>query len=125
MLKKLIVIENGQDYQFDSKEELVKAMLDENYYEMTDQEKKKIIEKKAQANCAVAKINNPKFRNMKFEEIENMLILKNEITYILSLLRLGNLTILERKDANIFTKNIDKSNIKDNYIILNYYIENI
>ena len=125
MLKKLIVIENGQDYQFDSKEELVKAMLDENYYEMTDQEKKKIIEKKAQANCAVAKINNPKFRNMKFEEIENMLILKNEITYILSLLRLGNLTILERKDANIFTKNIDKSNIKDNYIMLNYYIENI
>ena len=26
MLKKLIVIENGQDYQFDSKEELVKAV---------------------------------------------------------------------------------------------------
>ena len=53
--------------------------------------------------------------------IEGKFIIKDEITYILSLLTTGNILLLERIDSNIFTKDIDKLNYNDNYIIVNTF----
>ena len=47
MLKNLILIENGEKYQFDKLEELVEAIIDKNYYKMTKEEKQKKLELKA------------------------------------------------------------------------------
>ena len=34
MLKNLIVIEDGKNYQFENEQELVKKLIDEDYYDL-------------------------------------------------------------------------------------------
>ena len=124
MLKKLIIIENNKEFQFDTIEELVKVLIDKDFYDMSQNEKVEKMKMKALANC----LNT----NMKIiegeiadESLEEKFIIKDEITYILSLLRTNNVLLLERKDANIFTKYLNKENFEDNYIILNTFAKEI
>ena len=49
----------------------------------------------------------------------------DEITYILSLVILNRFILLEKKDSDIFTKNLDKSSMSDNYIILNTFAKKL
>ncbi len=112
MLKKLIAIENGESYQYDTLEELVKDLIDENFYEMQQNEKVEIMQKKAVANS----FNSFEDKNWgKIDKIED------EMTYILYLLTTNNVVLLEHKESEIFTKDIDKTNFKDNYIIVNSF----
>ena len=112
MLKKLIAIENGESYQYDTLEELVKDLIDENFYEMQQNEKVEIMQKKAVANS----FNSFEDKNWgKINKIED------EMTYILYLLTTNNIVLLEHKDSEIFTKDIDKAELKDNYIIVNSF----
>ncbi len=117
MLKNLIVMEE-QKYECDTKEELVKLLLGSDYYDKTEQEKRKTMELKAEINRSVAIMNG------EWDEQKDF-ILKDETTYILSLLRLNKILLLEKKDCNIFTKNIDKSQIKENYIIVNNWADKL
>ena len=112
MLKKLIAIENGESYQYDTLEELVKDLIDENFYEMQQNEKVKIIQKKAVANS---------FNLSKDKNLEIIDKIEDEMTYILYLLTTNNIVLLEHKDSEIFTKDIDKAELKDNYIIVNSF----
>ena len=122
MLKNLIIIENGQEYQFDTLEDIVKNLIDENYYNMTNEEKTNAMKMKALANC----INNKmEVVQENTDKIENKFIIKDEITYILSLLKTNNLILLEHKDSSYLTKDIDKSNMKDNYIIVNTFAKDL
>ena len=50
MLKKLIAIENGESYQYDTLEDLVKDLIDKNFYNMEQNEKVEIMQRKAIAN---------------------------------------------------------------------------
>ena len=52
-------------------------------------------------------------------------IIKDEITYILSLLTTNKVLLLENKEADAFAKNIDKSVIENNYIILNTFAKQL
>ncbi len=124
-MKNLIVIENDTQKEFDTKEELVKELITENYYNLTKKEQQKIMNDKAMLNCAMAKVNNLKFKDMMLEKIKEKIIIQDETTYILSLLRLENIAILEEKSANIFLKNIDKSKFENNYIVVNNCVEEI
>ena len=54
-----------------------------------------------------------------------LFIIKDEMTYILSLLMTNNIILLERKDSNIFTKSINKDNLEDNYIVVNAYAKEL
>ena len=56
---------------------------------------------------------------------ENSFILYNEISYILSMLKFNKLILLERTDANIFGRYINKEWIEDNYIIINKFADEI
>ena len=56
---------------------------------------------------------------------ENIFVLYDEITHILSLAKIGKLVILEKTESNIFTKYIDKTNIQDNYVIVNKFVDEI
>ena len=108
MLRKLILIENGKSYQFDSKEELVKYLMGNNYYSLSDEEKRNQLKLNALAKC-----------------INNALEIYDEQTYILSLLLTNRVTLLESIDSNIFTKGLDKEKIKNNYIIVNTFAKEL
>lgn len=112
MLKKLIAIENGESYQYDTLEELVKDLIDENFYEMQQNEKVEIMQKKAIANS---------FKSFEEKSLKIIDKIEDEMTYILYLLTINNVVLLEHKEAEIFTKDIDKTNFKDNYIIVNSF----
>ena len=119
MLNKVIIIEDDNKVQCDSVEEVVKTLIDEKYYELDEIEKLEKREMKAIANC----INNSFeiVENVNSKDLENKFVIKDETTYVLSLLIINKIILLERIDSNIYTSSIDKSNMKDNYIIVNKF----
>ena len=56
---------------------------------------------------------------------ENAYIINDEITYILSLLRLNKFSLFEEKDANIFAKYIENATYENNYVLINNYANEI
>lgn len=122
MLKKVIIIENEKDYQCDTLQEIVKMLIDENYYNFTSEEKKNKMEMLALANTLNQNVKIVDECNC---EVEGNFIIKDEITYILSLLITGNVMLLERKDSDIFVKNIDIPETNDNYIIVNKFAKQL
>lgn len=122
MLKKIIIIEDENSIQCDTLEEVVKQLIDENFYNLTENEKNNIMKMKAFANC----INN----NMKIldeneikksDNLAEIFLIKDEITYILSLLKTNNIILLEHKDSDIFTKEINKEKLENNYVVVNKF----
>ena len=134
MLKKIIIIENNNQIQCNTLEDVVKILIDKNYYNMTTTQRMEKMKKKALANCINTKIKI--VENIEPDALENLndiFIIKDEFTYILSLLIANKIMLLERKDSNVFSSYLNKTNFKDNYIIINIfakellkkYIENI
>ena len=123
MLSKIIIIENDNKVQCDSEEEVIKLLIDKRYYELSEKEKSEKREIKALANC----INNKMqiVEDSDSEDIENKFIIKDEITYVLSLLITNKIILLERIDSNIYTANINKSEMKDNYVIVNKFAKEL
>ena len=123
MLNKVIIIEDDNKVQCDSVEEVVKTLIDEKYYELDEKEKLEKREMKAIANC----INNSFeiVENVNSNDLENKFVIKDETTYVLSLLIINKIILLERIDSNIYTSSIDKSNMKDNYIIVNKFAKEL
>ena len=91
---------------------------------MSKEEKKKELEKKAIANTIRENIKVIKLEKKEDFE-ENAFIIYDEISYILSMLKFNKIILLERTDANIFGKYINKEKIKDNYIIINKFSNEI
>ena len=123
MLSKIIIIENDNKVQCDSEEEVIKLLIDKRYYELSEKEKLEKREIKALANC----INNKMqiVEDADSEDIENKFIIKDEITYVLSLLITNKIILLERIDSNIYTANINKIEMKDNYVIVNKFAKEL
>ena len=126
-MEKLILIEENNKIKVNSLEELVQKLLSNNYYELNSKEKLKILETKTYQNCILKNIPIIKIEkhNLNINLNQNVFILYDEITYILSLVKNNIMILLEKTDSNIFTKCLDKSNIKDNYIIVNRFIDDI
>ena len=123
-MKNLILIEAEEKYQFDTIEELIKCIIDENYYEISEIEKKEKLKLKAYANCI--KTDFQIVSNFETNEtLDNKFFILDEITYIYSLLLLNKVHLLESTDANILTKDLDKTSIKDNYIIVNHFAKEL
>lgn len=125
MLKKIIIIENENKIQCDSQEDVIRLLIDKDYYELTDEEKLRQREIKAIANCINSKIEVVRKVDFDVGNIDNKFIIEDEMTYILSLLITNNIVILERIDSNIYTECINKSEIKDNYIIVNSFAKRL
>ena len=124
MLKNIIIIENGKEIQYDDFEAVVKNLIDENFYNMTDEQKKEKIRMMAIANCIGTKIEIIE-KTTDLPNLEEKFIIKDEMSYILSLLTTNKILLLENKDSNIFTKGLDKTKINNNYIIVNTYAKEI
>ncbi len=124
-MENLIVIEGKEKYKFDNLESLVKGFINYNYYNMSENEKKIELEKKSIANAIIRKIKVIKLENDFSNFDENAFILYDEFTYIVSLIKFDIIVLLEKTDANIFGKYINKEGMTDNYIILNKFANEI
>lgn len=126
VMEKLIVIEGKNTYRYNDIESLVKTFIHPNYYEMTKEQREEELEKKAVANTILDNISIIKWKDRNvIKDMSNAMILYDEYTYILSMLQLQKFYLLEAKEANIFGKYIDKNAIKDNYIIVNTFANEI
>ena len=119
-MENLIVIEGKEKYQYKNIKDLVEGFINKDYYNMSKVEKRKELEKKAYANTI---FDNIKIQKENFNE--NAFIIYDEITYILSLLRFNKIVLLEKTEANIFCRYINKEEIEDNYIIVNKFANEI
>lgn len=121
MLDKLIIIKDDKDYQCSTFEEIVKYLINENYYNLTKQEKenimmKKAIEKAVDKDLKIIKNNN------QIKDLNKSFIIIDEMTVILSIIKdQSKIVLLERKDSNIFNKYIKIPNNNDNYAIINTF----
>ena len=121
MLDKLIIIKDDKDYQCSTFEEIVKYLINENYYNLTKQEKenimmKKAIEKAVDKDLKIIKNNN------QIKDLNKSFIIIDEMTVILSIIKdQSKIVLLERKDSNIFNKYIKIPNKNDNYAIINTF----
>lgn len=113
MLKNLIVIEDGKNYQFENEQELVKKLIGEDYYNLPQDKKIEQIKIKAIANSL----------NLKKDIPDNI---DNEKDFILSLLVDNDkLVLLEKRESNIFTEKLDKSQFTKNYILVNKFAKQL
>ena len=115
---KYIIIEGKNDYKCNSIEDVVRKLVDQNYYELSEIEKKEAIRRKATAN-ALGKTLHSK------ENYLSDFILDNEITYILSLLKMEIIYLLEHRDKRELTLGIDLPNDSKNYVIVNSYAQEL
>lgn len=126
MLKKIILIENNEEYQCDTMKEVVEMLIDKNYYNLSEEEKVNKMKMFAIANCLSNKMEVVEENELKDGfDIEGKFIIKDEMTYILSLLTINNVMLLERIDSDVFTSSLDKSKFDNNYIIVNKFAKEI
>ena len=123
MLDKLIIIKDDKDYQCSTFEEIVKYLINENYYNLTKQEKENIIMKKAIENAIDKGLKIIKNKDqIKEKDLNKSFIIIDEMTVILSIIKdQSKIVLLERKDSNIFNKYIKIPNNNDNYAIINTF----
>lgn len=123
MLDKLIIIEGDKDYQCSTFEEIVKYLINGNYYNLTKQEKENIIMKKAIENAIDKGLKIIKNKNqIKEKDLNKSFIIIDEMTVILSIIKdQSKIVLLEKKDSNIFNKYIKIPNNNDNYTIINTF----
>lgn len=124
-MENLIVIEGKEKYKYNDIESLIKGFINERYYNMSETEQKNELEKKAIANTIQdnIKIYNMESKAQNYDK--EAFIVYDEITYILSMLKFNKIILLEKTNANIFGKYINKENITDNYIIVNKFTNEI
>ncbi len=129
-MENLIVIEGKEKYQYKDIKSLIEKFINKNYYNMSKVERKNELEKKTVANTMLNGIKVITLEKETDNFDEDAFILYDEITYILSMLKFNKIILLEKTDANIFgkylnKKYINKENIKDNYIIINKFANEI
>ena len=124
-MKNLIIIEGKEKYQFDNIEELVDVFVGRNFYNMPEEEKKVILEKRTAANALINNLSIIELKKYPDDYMKNAFIVYDEYTYILSMLKFNKLVLLEKTDANIFGKYMKKDWVEDNYIIINNFANEI
>ena len=124
-MENLIVIEGKEKYQYRDIESLVEKFINENYFYMDEADRKVELEKRAIMNNSQNKIKICKLDNKTTKFDKNAFIIYDEITYILSLLKFNKIILLEKTNANILGKYINKENIEENYIIINKFADEI
>ena len=124
-MENLIVIEGKEKYKYNDIKSLIKGFINERYYNMSETEQKNELAKKAIANTIQdnIKIYNMESKAQNYDK--EAFIVYDEITYILSMLKFNKIILLEKTNANIFGKYINKENITDNYIIVNKFANEI
>lgn len=136
---KLIVARGKKIMQLKSLEELVDKILGDNYKNLSQKEKLQERYKNAlplsilkdipivYSEKGIIKKDRTIDKEKPFE-IKESFVIDDETTFILSLCKLNDIRILERKDANIFLAEQEKQSmqeIKGNYVFINAKVDDI
>lgn len=134
---KNLILRIGDDlYQLDTLDEVNLHIFGEDYFSLNEKDKfykryELILPYSFEHNREVIHTllgvikSEKSFVKLEEYDINSSLIINDEISFILSLCMIDQITILEKKDANIFAKNIDKTDMEGNYIVINNFTEEI
>ena len=130
----IVIVENNEKYCFNTLEEAVKQFLGEDFYNLNDEDKYKVLRLKTVRN-SVFNNNVPVIDLRKGEEISNIknkqYIVYDEETFFLSLAKNNDIVLYENKNAHIFVKNLNKEEketlekLDDDYIIINFCVDKL
>lgn len=132
----LIINLNKSVYYLDNIKDLINLVFGEEYLKLTKEEQFKIrykllfpfsMEHKyliVDSYKGIIKDSKKVEDNVNYD-INKSFFIDNEVTTILSLCKINQLQILEKVDADILTKDMNKENIKGNYILLNKFVDEL
>lgn len=113
-MENIIIVEEKEKYVFENIEEVVKQFLGKDFYDLSEEEKYKRLRMRTAMNST--------FRNIPIKDLkkgekvldikEEQYIVYDEEIFLLSLAKNNDIVIYEKENANLFAKNIDKSNLE-------------
>ena len=132
----LIVIIQGQQFKLKNLNNLVDSIFGKSYFDLSQEERLKVRYEKAHAISQFHKylpiVNTEQgtygdnFDIVKKDyDFENAFIIDDDYSYILSLCKINSFMLLEVRNSNIFTGLIDKSEIKDDLVVINHFAKEI
>lgn len=132
----LVVIIQGQQFKLKNLNNLVASIFGKSYFDLSQEERLKVRYEKAHAISQFHKylpIVNTEYGtygddfNIVKEDydFENAFIIDDDYSYILSLCKINSFMLLEVRNSNIFTGLIDKSEIKEDLVVINYFAKEI
>lgn len=132
----LIVIIQGQQFKLKNLNNLVASIFGKSYFDLSQEERLKVRYEKAHAISQFHKylpiVNTEQgtygdnFDIVKKDyDFENAFIIDDDYSYILSLCKINSFMLLEVRNSNIFTELIDKSEIKDDLVVINHFAKEI
>lgn len=122
--KNYVVVEYEKKYEFDKIEDIIKSILGEYYYNLSEEEKYKKLKLKTYINAVAKNIPIIEMKDTKqTPNIENEIyILKDEMTFLLSLAKNKDIVIFEKESNKVLAKDIDTTNLRkisEEYIVIN------
>ena len=132
----LVVIIQGQQFKLKNLNNLVASIFGKSYFDLSKEERLKVRYEKAHAISQFHKylpiVNTEQgtygdnFDIVKKDyDFENAFIIDDDYSYILSLCKINSFMLLEVRNSNIFTGLIDKSEIKDDLVVINHFAKEI
>ena len=132
----LVVIIQGQQFKLKNLNNLVASIFGKSYFDLSQEERLKVRYEKAHAISQFHKylpiVNTEQgtygdnFDIVKKDyDFENAFIIDDDYSYILSLCKTNSFMLLEVRNSNIFTGLIDKSEIKDDLVVINHFAKEI
>ena len=132
----LVVILQGQQFKLKNLNNLVASIFGKSYFDLSQEERLKVRYEKAHAISQFHKylpiVNTEQgtygdnFDIVKKDyDFENAFIIDDDYSYILSLCKINSFMLLEVRNSNIFTGLIDKSEIKDDLVVINHFAKEI
>ena len=132
----LVVIIQGKQFKLKNLNNLVASIFGKSYFDLSQEERLKVRYEKAHAISQFHKylpiVNTEQgtygdnFDIVKKDyDFENAFIIDDDYSYILSLCKINSFMLLEVRNSNIFTGLIDKSEIKDDLVVINHFAKEI
>lgn len=112
-MEKIIVIEGKEHRGYNDIESIIKDLVCDDFYEMEESDRKKQLNLKATANTMKSTIK------IKDTYDKDAFIVKDELTYLLSLAKFNRILLLERINADILCRGLDKTGYSKNYVVVN------
>ena len=132
----LVVIIQGQQFKLKNLNNLVASIFGKSYFDLSQEERLIVRYEKAHAISQFHKylpiVNTEQgtygdnFDIIKKDyDFENAFIIDDDYSYILTLCKINSFMLLEVRNSNIFTGLIDKSEIKDDLVVINHFAKEI
>ncbi|WP_455543039.1 hypothetical protein [Intestinibacter sp.] len=135
-MEPLVVIIQGQQFKLKNLNNLVASIFGASYFDLSQEDRLKVRYEKSHAISQFHKylpiVHTEKgtygdnFEIVKNDyDFENGFIIDDDYSYILSLCKINSFMLLEVRNSNIFTGLIDKSEVKDDLVVINHFAKDI